>query len=396
MSRPPASLAPSGRHVRLTVPLSADLVEEHAAATQGRTVQFVELAGLSQSTTPVSFGAEARLLGWLARQNLARARPDLMFPPSVRGDSLPAGATSELAYYLLGRMSGRVVHNGADRTRELRKAQVAHLEQNQGTLATPDLRVYFYDHQMLGLPLLDAIARRPDELPTPALKTLLANGLTAMGLTGFDAPTSGPSPVLLKSVRDFAAETLENARVHATRDLRGERIPGLAYMSIKRYHFREQRAALAGTTGPLADYFSALQRSLRSDLSDTQFAEFTVADSGVGISAHYGSRVNIYASNFDDEATLVRRAFRMSEEAPAGSWAGVGLSKVQEATRDLRAFLAIRTGRVEATKHFIDAPDDDLLSITIRPDARALLGGTALTLLVPWIPSEPQLPFELS
>ena len=62
--------------------------------------------------------------------------------------------------------------------------------------------------------------------------------------------------------------------------------------------------------------------------------------------------------------------------------------------KHLRALLTVRTGRVEASKHFLNDRDADLLSIAPRPRVMALLGGTAVSLLVPWISSDPQIPFE--
>jgi hypothetical protein len=392
MTEIPRDALPVTESVQVTLPISADQIEALATATQGRSLRAIELidAGVADGAS-FSFGGDTRLLGWLARHNLARRRPDLELPRNAGTQGLPRGATSQLSYFVLSRLSRHVVQYGNDLTSDLLKAQSKALIVNDGGLRTPTTRAYFYDDQMPGLPMLPALDPPPTEPHSRQVGHLLINDLAEMGLTTRAA--GAPDPGLIHPIRDFVAETLENARKHAVRDLNNQRIKGLAMLAIRRFMFRDQNDRLPAAGTPLSDYFATLRRDLGHDLDSVQFVEFSVADSGIGIPAHFGSRLNVYVEDFDQEVSLLRAAFRMSEEERAID--GVGLYKVQEAARDLRGFLSIRTGRVEASRHFLTDRDRDLLDLDIRPGARALLGGTALSLIVPWIQSGDRLPLDV-
>lgn len=399
----PTSAGTSGVEFRLSGAVTSEQVENLAARSQGRALNSIDIEGLRST----GFGSDARLLGWLARHNLMEgdSRPILNLDRGLTAGELPASATTTLAYFILGRMSKQTLSHGQDLSAHLLRAQKsALLGGTSRRLEASDVRAYFYDNQRPGLPVEPAIRPRPlaqrgtvrwvqkVETPPPSLAQLLAEDLEGLGLTDPVVGSEPPQGEFVRMVRIFVAEAMSNVRIHGTSDIDGTPINGLAFAAIRRFSYRDHPDAFMAAAGARREYLEKVADLTPGGAARLTFVEFTIADSGVGIPARYGGTAAIYGKPFREEATMLQRAFSMAEESPDNTGEGLGLFKIQGATKGLRALLSIRTGRSEATKHFLDDPEASLMSINVASQPRTLLGGTALSLLVPWTDLESVLP----
>lgn len=379
------------QRTRIALPsrLTTEDVERYAADTHG---ESIELDPYDLSET--GFGTEARLLGWLARHNLAQDRPALRVPRYGSPDRLPGKITSSLAFFVMSRMAGECLLDGREVSREIFGAQGRKLLEHDGRLIEPSARAYFYDHQFPGLPIVPELDRDPGGGGALRFRAALKRDLYELGLTDPLREADPPPPELLTPVREFVGEALNNARQHATTTMEGASIKGLAFVGLRSFFYRDAAGDYPGADGAVAEYLEALSLRLETDPLQLRFAEFTVADSGIGIARHYARRRNATFESYEEETTVLQDAFHMSDTAPQGSWIGVGLFKMLRAARNVNGLLTLRTGRVEAVRHYLGERKEDPLLIEPNPRPRALLGGTAVSLLVPWVDLDaPTLPF---
>jgi hypothetical protein len=165
----------------------------------------------------------------------------------------------------------------------------------------------------------------------------------------------------------------------------------LAFASIRQFFLREERRSVDAQDETVSDYLHQLADRIDVNPQKVRFVEFTVADSGIGIAFHFARRANFHIHSYESEVDILQQAFHMSERASKGSWIGIGLFKMLRAARDVNGLLTVRTGRIEASRHYLGEFAGDSLTVIPGEKPSASLGGTAVTLLMPWVDPEPAL-----
>jgi hypothetical protein len=205
--------------------------------------------------------------------------------------------------------------------------------------------------------------------------------LQGIGETGLEAATT------------FAGEVIENTREHAREDLSGRRIEGMRFVQLRRHQITRQRgmARLPVREGRLRDYLNRVSET--DELGEenvAQFAELTVADSGVGIPARLLGSEDVYSGPIAAETELTLRAMRPDESSQPKSvpGRGQGLKNALDAAAELRGIVVIRAGRLSLTRDTTEAAPRGQDGWHI--DEAPLIRGTAVSMLLPWWPLSQQ------
>lgn len=193
----------------------------------------------------------------------------------------------------------------------------------------------------------------------------------------------------LEAATTFAGEVIENTREHAREDLSGSPIQGMRFVQLRRHQITRQRgmAQLPIREGRLRDYLNRVSEA--DELGNenvAQFAELTVADSGVGIPARLLDSEDVYSGPLAAETELTLRAMRPDESSKPKSvpGRGQGLRNALDAAAELHGIVVVRTGRLSLTRDTTEpAPrGQDGWHIDEAP----LIRGTAISMLLPWWP----------
>ena len=145
----------------------------------------------------------------------------------------------------------------------------------------------------------------------------------------------------------FAQQAVENAREHGYITMRGDRIPGVRFVRLRVLAAEEVRRASA----PLGHYLERLAEGGRAHA----FVEIYVGDPGRGISATIKSDDAIYDGPIGlEQARFTLALGPRGTCKPKKPGAGRGLVMMTRAVHELRAFMAIRTGRLFRCRHFLD------------------------------------------
>ncbi|WP_147384956.1 hypothetical protein [Nocardioides cavernaquae] len=365
-------------------PLRAADVEGLAAPAFSGWDQQIVAEGQIRS----EFGADARLLGWLMRLRSERGfsfRIPGFAPHSdddVWADTPRALLTESLSGVIASRLASQVLdasdRDVSARVMALQKAVIG----KTNVLGNTHNVSYLIDDNFEGLGRAEFIDPEDEDFSSRLADTLDWE-LKRRELVGRDA-TSQPSSQQLLQVRRFLTEALENTQRHATRDLAKRRVGGVRFLAVRRHFIREIQTTMAPKESGHQSLSHYLTRA-REQFGDVAMVEFTVADSGIGISAHHRKDLAIYSGSIEEEFAALQSAFGLPE-ANMG-WEGLGLPKIQDSCRDLRAFLMVRTGRILATQHQLDTSSNssDLVPLTRETRPLPFLAGTSITIVVPWV-----------
>lgn len=185
----------------------------------------------------------------------------------------------------------------------------------------------------------------------------------------------------------FIHEAVENTRDHAMETLTDSLVGGLRFLLVRR--LSGERAAverLIEQTGS-ASVGRYLDSYLTRALRPFPLVEVTVADCGPGIPARMQGSSEIYAGDLELEQRELERAIEDGGTSKPGgvAGAGLGLGNIVRATGQMRGFISIRTGRLEATHDALSENDAGPWRVEERP----YVAGTAISLLWPWRRLEP-------
>lgn len=191
----------------------------------------------------------------------------------------------------------------------------------------------------------------------------------------------------LEAVTTFASEAIENTHEHATRNLAGDPIAGIRFVQLRRHMITRQRGMtqLPVSEGRVRDYLNRLASD--DELGDeqlAQFAELTIADTGVGIPASLVGSEEVYRGPIAAEVELALRAMRPHESSKPRSipGRGQGLKNALDAVADLHGIVVFRAGRLTLTRDTTaPAPrgQDDW-----HIDESPYVPGTVVSMFLPW------------
>lgn len=340
---------------------------------------FTMQVGAELDTSPL---ADGHLVGVMSRLLHGNRRSRLKLSNRWSEDR-DSWLTTSIPGFVIARMV-RAASDQTDRDvlATLHDAQARHLSDVAGTLRGSQFFAYPVVDTFPSVTRADAV----DSLLTRSsthLRRMLDLELEALGL-------QSPHADSLVHVIRFLVEVFENTEVHGHKTLTGQPIEGMRLLSARRWFMRDLDELTwdYGENSAFRSWIHLLQQR-GYQTSRIPLVEFTVADSGIGIAAHHERSIDIYSSGYADEASALRDAFRKS--ARKESFSGVGLRFALDAVSELHGFLAVRTGRSFAWRHYLDvATDFDHLHINIE-DERTLYGGTAISIIVPWNTVEPTL-----
>jgi hypothetical protein len=375
---------------RLEGTLTADRIERIADVCGARTPLEFQIAGVPET----SFGAQGRLLGFLALRLLAGSQPLVRLPDRRGPDSLAADTgsarfvTQDLAGFLLARLASDVVdRDGESVLRDVHELQRQFVKQNDGFLQGFQLWAYPLVDSYPGVP----VSRFADTLSHPRTEDFRQAIEAELRTLGLELPSDDDVSALMQVL----VEALDNTTRHGTLRHDGSAIAGVRVVSVTRRRFRDldESGLDAQSSASFGAYVDLLSEQKGSAyLQNKMLVEFMVADCGVGIPAAKAGSTHVYAGPHADELEWLDRAFHTSEDRPGHTWDGMGLLKIQSAVRDLNGFLSVRTGRTLATRHHLGpARDRDVMAVDPDDRPRALLGGTCLSVFVPWVSNEPSL-----
>jgi hypothetical protein len=376
---------------QLPLLLTPDLIERLAAQTSRQLAAPLEVRATGVVTG--SFGAEGRLLGLLALRLLSGSPTVLRLPDRVGPEGLSSSTgsarlvTHELVGFMLARLAGDVVdRDGRSARRDVFELQRVLLKKSEGRLDGFGLQAYPFIDSYPGVAASELAASFSVRDGTSATsRAELQRELANAGIAAPGAADLGRLIVVL-------FEALDNTERHATRDLAGRAIPGLRLLAIRWRRFADLDVAGLSAAGSAAlrDYVLLLENMHgREFLRSRYLVEFLVGDCGVGVPAHKLGSTHVYRERHAVEVDALAAAFRTSETAPRDGWEGFGLLKIQRAVKQLDGLLTVRTGRTFASRHHLD-PNDGLDVTAVVPDEheRPLLGGTNLSVFVPWLDAQ--------
>ncbi|WP_142271196.1 hypothetical protein [Mycobacterium sp. AT1] len=185
-------------------------------------------------------------------------------------------------------------------------------------------------------------------------------------------------------LRSYLWEVLKNTEVHAS-SVDGKPTNGLRFIEVRRYQLQQLAdESLAGSENfQLVSYLHLI----REKFGSPNLIEITVSDPGPGIAGTMAGNQNIYSDTLSEEEGATRKAFTRhgTSRSLIDPDAGEGLDIALESCYVLHGFMAIRTGRLEFTRHFLDDTSQGDRELHLRKD-RLLphLAGTSVTILLPW------------
>lgn len=192
---------------------------------------------------------------------------------------------------------------------------------------------------------------------------------------------------LLETVTTFASEAIENTHDHATEDLAEAPITGIRFVQLRRHMVTRQRGMtqLPVNEGRLRNYLNRLAGA--DELGEervAQFAELTIADSGVGIPAGLLRSEDAYEGPIAAEIELALRAMNPHESSKPTSTPGrgQGLKNALDAATALHGIVVFRAGRLTLTRDTTeDAPRGQE---GWHIDESPYVPGTVVSMLLPW------------
>lgn len=377
--------------IRVRVPafVSADYLEDlhhELGSSNARDVEF----DLSEFEGCRLFG-EARLLGLLI--SAKRRMPKIRITVPIK-DFLRDYAPSDTSKYwrLFQSTTGLILANLSDAMPDRSsKDCISYVRQWQARKLDSNHGVMLYCQKELVAPLFH-------EIPGPATADLYREER----ISGFDScfrrllfgdlglPKLDDRNV--EGVTTFAFETLQNARQHASEDLKGDSIDGLIFLSIRKIDLRMQSLkdlVGEGDQNPVSSYIQALDKeSVDSFAKPKELVEITVADSGVGIPARMFRSMGIYAADRDLERKQLQVALTPTgtSKPPSIPGAGLGLYKAMEATHKLKGMILFRTGRMLQYKYYLAGASTwpDVVPLDWKETSTHPIAGTAVSLILPW------------
>jgi hypothetical protein len=358
--------------------LGEDDVEKQATSGRGHGPTTLDLKSYSRS----GLSGDARLLGWLVRARELEIDVPVRIDTGSSDTGLPE--SSKYRRLFLNQLSGIVVstfassittQRGEDVLPEVRRDQH---ELDPGRMLYPGYVTHLSrdEHPRVGPgPALRAVREIDRDGVDFAVQTMLSEDLRLSALP--------------ETERGFLVELLWeliiNTERHARMDF-GDPNTGVRFVSVgvyRRSNSSNSFRDLVGSPTPyVADYLDRLEARRGPQV---ELVSFTVADSGPGIAATLSGDAAIADGDWSRELEFTRRAFTRTgtRRRDVDPDAGLGLVKALKACRALNGLVAVRSGRTLLQRHYLDAGDltDELLH---RGDALARLGGTAVTVLIPW------------
>ncbi|HEX3173526.1 MAG TPA: hypothetical protein VHQ43_04810 [Solirubrobacterales bacterium] len=318
--------------------------------------------------------AETRLLALLTMARRSGAAIDLVASQEIdvasrRPKKLVDLLSETIAGVILVQMATRAVDgSGQDRRASLVRAQAVHAVANDGLFG------FGREH---AAPVIDIFGGPPPASMVRDDSGIEFDPLFREWVSKMNLPPLQDS--LLQSLIDFAYETFDNCRRHGARDLDRNALEGVRFVLLRTVSISEKGALAAGQRlagGPIAEYLEGLAK----DLGDREFlAELTVCDCGVGIPATLAGSTEIYDGPWEAERHETLDAFTDGRTSRRGiSGVGRGLLKALRSTDALHGLIAVRTGRTQLNRSFLQ--QDNPWHAEELPWAP----GTSVSLLFPW------------
>lgn len=282
------------------------------------------------------------VLGALARFNRHGASIRLLLPELVHA----AAASEGLLSTLLVLYSDAALFAGdtGDETGDIRNELLRVLEASRGAVSAASSAALL-------------ATNLPGTEPYPGLR--LPALFTSKGhFSGREALTNAMAPLLERfqltltevqndQILTFTQQAVDNTREHGYITPNGDRIPGVRCVRFRVLLKDEVLRAAA----PLGHY---LERLSGGDAS-SHFLEIYVGDPGRGIAATIHNDDTVYEGPIGIEQARFTLALSPGgTRNPRKPGAGRGLVMMTRATHELRAFMAIRTGRLLRCRHFLD------------------------------------------